>query len=48
MGLSEADAYSTIRFSWGPETTDEDLSEALRVLESELSADRGPRTVAVA
>ncbi len=48
IGLSEADAYSTIRFSWGPETTDEDLSEALRILESELSADRGPRMVAVA
>lgn len=48
MGLTEADAYATVRFSLGPETTSEDLSEVRRILVSELSVDRGNRASAVA
>jgi cysteine desulfurase len=36
IGLSEADAYATLRFSLGSTTTDDDIARALEALAIEL------------
>jgi cysteine desulfurase len=48
IGLSEADAYATIRFSFGATTTDEDIGQALERLALELDSLSSRGGVAVA
>ena len=48
IGLSEEDAYATLRFSFGAETTRDDVMQALSVLEIELQPITRRSGVAVA